>query len=398
MSDASDEEKTLPATQRRLDQAREEGQIPRSKALASAFILAMAVGAFTFAGPMLAGQLGELLKSGLLFDQKTALSDGAMIERLGSLGLQGLTIALPICLLVTAGALGAPMLLGGFILSPTALEPKWSRLNPIEGIGKMFSKQNFVELSKTIVETIVVLTIVGTYIWSQIDNFGAVLGPSNHGPIARMSEIVLFGLFVVVLAIAATALVDVPLQIWRHHHNLRMTPEEVKREGRESEGDPQIKAKIRSLQRERAKKRMMAEVPRANVVITNPTHFAVALAYDESGGGAPRVVAKGTALTAKRIREIATEAGVPLVEVPPLARALYKHAEIGGEIPQALYTAVAKVLAFVYRLRATTTKLEPSPYEIDDVEVPAELDPGPVAGANDADDEDEADEPNKVSV
>lgn len=371
------DEKTLPATQRRLDQAREDGQTPRSKALASALVLALAVGAFTFTGPMLAGQFDGLLKSGLAFDHAAVHRDGLMIERLGTIGLRGLLLALPLCLLLAVGALMAPMLLGGFILSPKALEPKWDRLNPISGLQKMFSGQNIAELVKTICEALIVVTIIGVYIYTQLDGFGAVLGPSIHGPLARMTEIVLFGFLIIVLAVAGTALADVPLQIWRHHHNLRMSPDEVKREARESEGDPQIKARVRQLQREMARKRMMGEVPKANVVITNPTHFAVALMYDEVAGGAPRVVAKGRGEVARRIREIATEARVPLVEAPPLARALHKHAELGAEIPHALFNAVAQVLAFVYRLRASAQSIDSEPYALDAVEVPGELDPGP---------------------
>ena len=371
----SDQEKTLPATPRRLEQAREEGQVPRSRALASALTLGLAACAFVFMGPHLTASMQNILRRGLSFDHAIVLNDASMTDRLSGLLWPALMIGVPLCVVVTMGALIAPFLLGGILYSSTALEPKWSRIDPIAGFQRMVSGQNLAELAKTIIEAIVVLSVIGVFIWRELGHFGSVLEPSQHGPLSMLTEIVLAGFVLIVVAIAATALLDVPLQLWRHAQTLRMTEDEVRREGRETDGDPHLKARIRQLQRETAKKRMMGEVPKANVVITNPTHFAVALSYQDGASSAPRVVAKGAGPIAQKIRELAAQAGVPLVEAPPLARALYKHAEIGDEIPPTLFTAVAQVLAFVYRLRTEHSALATTPYEIDAVDVPPELDP-----------------------
>jgi flagellar biosynthetic protein FlhB len=312
---------------------------------------------------------------GLVFDHDTVFRDAALGERLMEMAGNAALLAIPACIVLAAAGVAAYWLLGGFLFTASALEPKWNRLDPIGGIKRMFSAASLAEVGKNLLEAVLVITVAVLYIWASIGDFSNVLAGSQGAPFASMGGMVLTGLLFVVGALVISALVDVPLQIWKHGHGLRMSLEEVKREMRETEGDPQLKAKVRSAQREIAKRRMMQEVPTADVVVTNPTHFAVALKYDEGRSAAPRVVAKGSGLIAQRIRELATGAGVPIVEAPPLARALFAKAEIGDEIPQALYTAVAQVLAFVFQLRAAAEPVASDPYEIPGVEIPPGLDP-----------------------
>jgi flagellar biosynthetic protein FlhB len=193
--------------------------------------------------------------------------------------------------------------------------------------------------------------------------------------VASLGSLVVTGFFALVVGLVAIALLDVPYQLWHYHHGLRMSREELREEQRESEGDPQLKARVRSMQRETARKRMMAAVPGADVIVTNPTHFAVALEYKEGRMGAPRVVAKGAGLIAQRIREIGVANAVPVLEAPPLARALYRHAELGAEIPPALYAVVAQVLAYVYQVRRHRRGSGPAPVAPGALPVPAGLDP-----------------------
>jgi len=371
----NDQERTLPATQRRLEQAREEGQVPRSRTLATALVFTTAAITLWTAGPFAADGLAALLKRGLAFDHEFVFRDAALGERLGEMVMKGVLIGLPLCLILAIAGIAAFWLLGGFLFTTTMLEPKWQRLDPLAGIRRMFAVEGLTEVGKTLAEAAIVVTVAGAYVWYSLEAFPDVLAGSQGAPFTSTSTIVLTGLFCVVGALVAAALLDVPLQIWKHGHGLRMSLEEVKREMKETEGDPQLKSKIRSAQREIAKRRMMQEVPKADVVVTNPTHYAVALRYEESGQRAPRVIARGAGVLAQRIREIAVDARVPIVESPPLARALYAKTELGDEIPAVLYTAVAQVLAFVFQLRAAREAIAPTAYDMADVEIPPGLDP-----------------------
>jgi flagellar biosynthesis protein FlhB len=372
----NDQEKTLPATQRRLEQAREEGQIPRSRTLASALLFVCAGIAMWMAGPLLTHSFGRVMQHGLTFDRDLALGVTPIGSRLLSLTLEAVIVALPLCLVLVIATMAASFLVGGWNFSSKALEPKWTKLNPLTGLSNMVSMPAMVELGKTLVEVFLVLAAVIVYVWVSLDEFPDVLQVGGIGPFNASGHMVMVAFAIVIGVVAFVATIDVPLQIWRHGHQLRMSLDEVKRESRESDGDPHLKARIRTAQREMAKKRMMQEVPKADVIVTNPTRYAVALKYDKTDGGAPQVVAKGIGEIARRIRELGTEAGVPLVEVPPLARALYAKAELGDEVPQALYTAVAQVLAFVYQLRSGGMRTRPDPYTINEaIEIPPGWDP-----------------------
>ena len=386
MAGDSDLEKTESATPRRLQKAREEGQVARSREL-STFAL-LAAGFYGVWG--MSGNIGEhlqnMLRASLIFDHASAFDTSLMLIGAGAASREGLYALLPILAFTGLAALLAPMALGGWLLSAKGLEPKFSRLNPIEGLSRMFSINGPIQLGMSLAKTLVVGLIGGTAIWNRHEQFLALATQPLNLALANSVHLIAVCCGMTVAGMFAVAALDVPYQLWTFHKKLRMTKEEVKREHRESEGDPHIKGKIRQQQRAIARRRMMAQVPKADVVVTNPTHFAVALQYTDGEMRAPKVVAKGVNLVAARIREIATENNVPLLEAPPLARALYHNVDLNREIPGPLYGAVAEVLAWVYQLRRFKAEGGDAPVAPTELDVPPELDKGGVS------DEDAAEE------
>ncbi|HEX5362682.1 MAG TPA: flagellar type III secretion system protein FlhB, partial [Gallionella sp.] len=281
----------------------------------------------------------------------------------------------PFLLAVMIAAAFSPLLLNGWLFSIGALQPKFSKLNPIAGIGRMFSQTSLVELVKALAKAGLIGGVSAWVIWNNRDAVMALGMQSAAASIPAAGHVIGSAFMVIVGAMLLIVAIDVPFQLWDHNKKLMMTKEEVRQESKESEGDPMVKGRIRQLQREAARNRMMSEIPTADVVVTNPTHYAVALKYSETGARAPVIVAKGSQLLALRIRELAAEHHVPILEAPPLARALHKHTELGETIPEALYTAVAEVLAYVYQLRRYETAGGERPVEPADLPVPVELDP-----------------------
>ncbi|CAE6854788.1 flagellar biosynthesis protein FlhB [Paraburkholderia domus] len=379
MAEDSDLEKTESATPRRLQKAREEGQIVRSREL-STFAL-LAAGFFGVWG--MSGSIGEhlqgMLRSAFTFDHATVFETRRMMIGAGAASREGLYTLLPILAFTGAAALLAPMALGGWQLSSKGLEPKFNRLNPIEGLGKIFSINGPVQLGLSLVKTLVVGCIGGSAIWNRREEILALATQPLQLALANTVHLIAVCCGMTVAGMFVVAALDVPYQLWQFHKKLRMTKEEVKREHRESEGDPHVKGRIRQRQRAIARRRMMTQVPKADVVVTNPTHFAVALQYADGEMRAPKVVAKGVNLVAARIREIAAENNVPLLEAPPLARALYHNVDLNREIPGPLYGAVAEVLAWVYQLRRFNTEGGVAPVAPTEFDVPADLDKGGVS-------------------
>jgi flagellar biosynthesis protein FlhB len=378
VAEESDLEKTESATPKRLEKAREDGQVARSRELTSFALLAAGFfGTWGFSGPV-SLHMQAILRGAFTFNHNTVLDTNQMLIGASAAGREGFMALLPVLALTGLAALGAPLALGGWLLSTQAMGPKFSRLNPISGLGKMFSVQGPIALGMSLLKTLVVGGLAGWAMWTRKDEvLGLVAKPLNLALADAMHLLVvccgtaIAGLFLV-------AAVDVPYQLWTHAKKLRMSKEEVKREHRESDGDPAVKARIRAQQRAAARRRMMTSVPTADVIVTNPTHFAVALKYADGEMRAPRVVAKGVNLVAARIRELALEHNVPLLEAPPLARALYHNVDIDREIPGALYGAVAQVLAWVYQLRKFKADGGAMPDEPENLEVPPELDKGGV--------------------
>lgn len=375
MAEGSDLEKTEPASPRRLEKAREDGDVPRSRELATCTIL-MAAGIGTwFLGDGIAREMSSMLASGLSFTREQAFDPNLLIMTLGA-HIGDLLIAFaPLAGLLMLVALASPVLVGGWMFSAKALEPKFSRMNPMSGLGRMVSSHALVELGKAVGKTLVVGVVAWIVVTKQIDSVMGLSVEPLKSSSAHVADLLLISFISIVGGLVLIALIDAPYQMWHYANKLKMTREEVRQESKESDGNPEIKAKIRQQQREMARRRMMSEVPTADVVVTNPTHFAVALKYADGAMGAPKVVAKGVDAVALKIREIAGENKVPTLEAPALARALYKHTELGEEIPQTLYTAVAEILAYVFQLRAYGKHGGLRPEMPQDLDVPPEMDP-----------------------
>nr|WP_168736377.1 flagellar biosynthesis protein FlhB [Burkholderia sp. Tr-862] len=384
VADESDLDRTEAATPRRREKAREEGQVARSRELASFALLAAGFyGAWLLAGPS-GAHLQAMLRGAFAFDRATAFDTHRMLSAAGSASIEGLAALLPILALTGLAALLAPMALGGWLISQKTFELKFDRLNPISGLGRIFSIQGPIQLLMSLAKTLVVGGIGGIAIWRSKDELLGLATQPLGSALADAMHLVAVCCGATVAGMLVVAALDVPYQIWQYNKKLRMTKEEVKREHRENEGDPHVKGRIRQQQRAIARRRMMAAVPKADVVVTNPTHFAVALQYTDGEMRAPKVVAKGVNLVAARIRELAAEHNVPLLEAPPLARALYHNVEIEREIPGSLYSAVAEVLAWVYQLRRFRSEGGAFPAAPVDLEVPADLDKGTSVSADDA--------------
>ncbi len=381
MAEDSDLEKTEPASPRRIEQAREEGDVPRSRELATCTILLAAGGGLWVFGAGVVRRLNQSMESGLGFDRAQAFDPNVLLSQVGANVTAVMLSFAPIAALLVIVALASPLLIGGWLFSAKALQPKFGKLNPLKGLGNMVSVNAAVELGKAIAKTILVGTVSWLVISHQIEAMLGLSVESAKDGMQHLARLLLIGFMSIVGALVLIALIDAPFQMWRYAKKLMMTRQEVRQESKESDGDPQIKAKIRSMQREMARRRMMSEVPTADVVVTNPTHYAVALKYADGAMRAPKVVAKGADEVAAKIRELAAANNVPMLEAPALARALHRHTELGDEIPEALYTAVAEVLAYVFQLRSYKKQGGLRPELPQALDVPPELDPHNAAAA-----------------
>jgi flagellar biosynthetic protein FlhB len=376
LAENSNAEKTEPASQRRLDQARKDGDIPRSREIGTFTVLMTAGAGLWMMGGGLVAKLSATLENGLSLNRDQIHNPTLLIERVTS-DIAGVLLAcMPLAGAIMLVMLASPMLIGGWNFSAKSFMPNFGKLNPMRGLGNMVSTNALIELLKAIAKTLLVGAVAWYVVVSQKDAVIGLVAEPFGSAVPHLGGIIAKAFLTMVGALGAIAILDGPYQIWHYADKLKMTRQEVIQESKESDGNPQIKGKIRQLQREMARKRMMAEVPNADVVVTNPTHFAVALKYGEGQRGAPRVVAKGTDEVAARIREIAKENKVAMLEAPALARALYKHTDIDDEIPEALYSAVAEVLAYVYQLRAYSKGASDQyPDRPQKLAVPPELDP-----------------------
>ncbi len=375
MAEESDLEKTEAASPRRLEKAREEGQIARSRELGTFMMLAVGVGTIWATGASIYQGLNGVLRNGLAFDQRVVSDPGVMVEQAVDGFGHALLVVLPIFGLLAVVAVLSSVLLGGIVISGKPLSPNFSKLSLFAGLKRMFSSQTVVELIKALAKALLVGGVAVWVLWRYHDDMLSLMHVAPSAALTKALSLVAMCCAFIVASLLIVVLLDVPWQIWSHLKKLRMSKEDVRQEHKESEGDPHTKARIRQQQRQAARRRMMSEVPKADVVVTNPTHYAVALKYEEDRNGAPRVLAKGTGLVAAKIRELAAEHRIPTLEAPPLARALYQHVELGHEIPAELYTAVAEVLAWVFQLRSWRSGWGAEPSAPTSLVVPAELDP-----------------------
>jgi flagellar biosynthetic protein FlhB len=375
MSDESDAEKTEPASQKKIDDARKEGDVPRSRELATFTVLMTSgVGLWIFGGSLVR-QLSATLVSGLSLDREQIYNPDVLINRVATDIGSVLIACLPLAFAIMVVALASPLLIGGWLFSAKSFMPNFGKLNPIKGLGNMVSKNALVELFKALGKTLVVGVVAWFVVMSEKDAVVALAVEPLLAGSVHVGNLVGTAFLFMVGGLGLIAAIDGPYQMWHYADKLKMTRQEMIQEAKESDGNPQMKAKVRQMQREMSKRRMMADVPTADVVVTNPTHYAVALKYTDGQGGAPRVVAKGSDEVAAKIRELAKENKVALLEAPALARALHKHTEIGDEIPEALYAAVAEVLAYVFQLRTYKAAGGNYPDRPTKLAVPPELDP-----------------------
>jgi flagellar biosynthetic protein FlhB len=372
---AETNDRNLPASQRKLQKAREDGQVARSRDLSHFGAIAAGGTVLVAVAPELTGWLQALLADALRFDHAASTNPALMFERLSAMAGKLLWIVIPLGVVMALVAIGGSVLIGGWNWTLKPLAPKFDKLNPITGLPRIFSKQQLIDALKASLLALVLGTIGALYLRSHIDTFGGVIAMPLPAALQQVGSTMLGGLMLMLLALAVFAAIDAPLQRHLHASRLKMSHQEMKQEHKELEGNTEVKAKIKVRMREMSRRRMLSAVPKADLVVMNPTHYAVALKYDDARMAAPRVVAKGADLLAMAIRDAAKGAKVPVLQAPVLARALYAHAEVDREIPAALFAAVAQVLAYVYQLRAAMSGRSPMPGELPQLQVPAELDP-----------------------
>ena len=375
MAASSAQDRNLPASPRKLEKARAEGQVVRSRDLGHFAAVAGGGAAVALLAPNAAGWLKDALARSLRFDGAQALRDDAMASQLLGWTTTLLWAVLPFGLVMVGLAVASALAAGGWTWTFKPLAPRFGALDPVAGLGRVFSKRQVIDALKASVLALVLGSIGAFWLAGNARELAGVQALPLPAAIAAASAMLAAGMGGILLALAAFAGIDLPLQKRLFAERMKMSHQELKQEQKELDGNAEVKGKVRARMREMTRRRMMAAVPKADLVVMNPTHYAVALRYDDRTMAAPRVVAKGADLLALRIRDLAEGASVPVLETPVLARALYAHAELDREIPAALFAAVAQVLAYVYQLRAALRGQLPMPGELPAIDVPAELDP-----------------------
>lgn len=375
--ESSSQDRNLPASERKLKQARDDGQVTRSRDLSHLAVLGVGALCLMALAPIMFDRLKLALSQQLVFNAQSVVQPAAMLTRLqdmAGLGLMGCVIFAAIIMTATILSTVAA---GGWVASLKPLMPDFSRLNPLSGFGRMFTKDKFAEVVKMIFITAVLIALGTTYLSSGLHTLAALVLQPSTAAIRHLTDWLTAGMGLLLLVVLLVAMVDVPLQSFLHKSRMKMSHQEMKQEHKESDGNPQMKGQLRKRQREISQGNSVGAVPKADFVLMNPTHFAVAIKYDDKTMRAPQVVSKGADLLAMKIRDIAKNHSIPVLQSPMLARALYANAELDQDIPASLYTAVAQVLAYIYRLKAALRGEGPMPGEPPTPFVPAELDPFP---------------------
>jgi flagellar biosynthesis protein FlhB len=354
MAEDSGQERTEQPSEKRLRESREKGDVPRSRDLSGALVVLAAVAALLSGSEQAMVHARQIYRLGLDYSRDALFSDALPARVLGLAVHEALALFAPVAIATLLAVFAAPLMLGGISFSGEALLPKFERLDPISGLGKIFALRGLVELGKALLK----LLLIGAVLVFTLRNWQDELMATGSGSVTAgiVHSVALLGraalLFGVMLALIGG--IDALYQRFDYAKRQRMTKQELRDESKESEGNPELKGRIRQVQHEMSRRRMMEDLPKADVVVVNPSHFAVALRYDDGRSAAPRVIAKGVDVLAQQIRLVAGAHRIPLVEAPPLARALYATTELGREIPAALYMAVAQVLAYVYQLKQAT--------------------------------------------
>ena len=371
----SSQDRSLPATERKLQKARTDGQAARSRDLSHLAILGTGAACLLVFTPQMFDQLLRAMEQQLRFDATTVQATGSMLTRLQGMSVVGLVASAVFSIVISAAALLSAIGAGGWVFSFKPITPQFNRLNPISGTANLFSKQQMANVLKMVLMTAILSAVAWKYMNGSIEKVAMLVLQPSPVAIRHVANWLTAGMGLLLLVVFLVAMVDVPLQAYFFKDRLKMSHQEVKQEHKESEGSPEVKGRMRQRQREIADRASITAVPKADFVVMNPTHYAVALKYDEQTMSAPQVISKGTDLIALKIRELAKSHDVPVLESPVLARALYAHAELDQAIPAQLYTAVAQVLAYVYRLKAAMRGQGRMPEDIPVPFVPPELDP-----------------------
>lgn len=372
MSENSSQDKSEQPTEHRLRKAREEGQIARSRELQSAVLVLMA-GALLVMSSRLGEFSAQLMQQHYDLDRRATTEPGMMLQYLGSAMELVLSAFLPILATLWLAGFISGMIPGGWLITSKAAQPRFNRLNPLSGLKRMFSSQSLVELVKSVLKVTLLCGIMIWMIWSHADAIIKMNQLPLSVALAQGLDLLAGGAIALGAGLAVIALLDVPYQRWHTLKQLRMTKQEVKDEHKNTEGRPEIKRRVRELQYQMSRQRIDRRVPDADVVITNPTHYAVAVRYAPELAEAPYVIAKGTDRLAQRIREVASQHDKPLVEIPELARALYYSTRVDQEIPAGLYNAVAHVLMYVVQLNAYKAGRSERPTPPRNLQIPESL-------------------------
>ena len=373
--ESSSQDRNLPASERKLQKARDDGQVSRSRDLSHLAVLGTGALSLMTLAPVMFAHLKTQLAVQLTFNATSVAHPESMLPRLQDMVALGLLGCVIFAAITTVVVMLSTVAVGGWVNSFKPVTPDFSRLNPLTGFGRMFTKDKFTEVLKMVFITVVLIALGTSYLSAGMHSLGTLLLQPSTAAIQHLTEWLTSGLSLLLVVILLVAMVDVPLQNFLHMSKMKMSQQEVKQEGKESDGNPQMKGKLRQRQREIANGNSIGAVPKADFILMNPTHFAVAIKYDEKTMSAPQVVSKGADLLAMKIRDIAKNNSIPVLQSPMLARALYANAELDQDIPASLYTAVAQVLAYIYRLKAAMRGDGPMPGEPPQPFVPPELDP-----------------------
>ncbi len=366
------QEKTEQPTAKRLDDARRKGQVPRSRELNTMAVTMIGVVSLVAMSRSLGGSLSQMMSERFVLTREEIFDVNSMLANLGQGVAEAFLGLSPFFLLVMVAAIFSSVALGGISFSSEALAPKLEKLSPLKGFKRMFSARGLMELVKAMAKFLLIGGITVLLLYNTLGKYLALHGMEIDQAVSHLNGLIGWSVILLASSLILIAAIDVPFQLWDHKRQLKMTRQELRDEMKDTEGRPEIKSRIRQLQREMAQRRMMEQVPKADVIVTNPTHYAVALQYDPERMHAPKLVAKGADLIAMNIRQVAQEHKVPLVESPMLARAIYFHTEIDAYIPAGLYLAVAKLLAYVFQLRAYRAEGGERPRMPDDLTVPEE--------------------------
>ncbi len=373
MAEDSGQDKTEEPTAKRLSEARKKGQVPRSRELNTFVVLMTASVMLYFVGDAMAKGIAAIMKQQFSLSREVIFDPASPVIYFEQVMLDGMLLILPLVIPLIIAALLTPIAIGGWNFSMQSMQPKFSKMNPLSGFKRMFGPQGLIELLKAVLKIALVFIVAGVLFNNYLQSFLGLSSFELNTAAVRAADMIMFGFVLLSATLILVVMIDVPYQLWNTKRQLKMTKQEVKDESKEQEGNPEVKSQLRRKQMEMSQQRMMDAVPEADVIVTNPTHFAVALKYDPLGTGAPLVVAKGTDLIAAQMRNIANSADVPLLSAPPLARALYYSTEIGEEIPRGLFLAVAQVLAYVFQLKTASENGTEKPRPPIDLKVPDEF-------------------------